>query len=106
MSDEVDPKEVAARFASIPRMPVIQLDNKTTLKLAAILPPAHRGGDPKGWCLVGRVTAEGNEEELFAIETDQETAEILARSFEEAARELREVTKDARKGRSIGRDGL
>lgn len=75
MTAEAD--RVKAAFAGLPSLPVVQMDEATTLKVGAVVRPAEPGGPHRGFLVVGKPTEEGRQRELFAIEADRATLESL-----------------------------
>lgn len=87
MTDEAD--RYKAAFAKLPSLPVVRMDEDTTIRVSAVLRPAEPGGPSKAFLVVGKPTEGGEARELFAIEADVKTIESLKAQLGDAIRELR-----------------
>jgi hypothetical protein len=96
-----DADRVKAAFAGLPSLPVLQMDEATTLKVGAVVRPAEPGGPHRGFLVVGKPTEEGQQRELFAIEADRATLESLKLQLQDAIDELRGLDT----GRQARRNG-
>lgn len=87
MTDEAD--RYKAAFAKLPTLPVVRMDEDTTIRVSAVLRPAEAGGPNRAFLVVGKPTEGGEARELFAIEADVRTIESLKAQLGEALQELR-----------------
>lgn len=86
-----DPELVKARFDTFPKMPVVQLDRQTAVKLELLgtqRPPRAGHGWHKGLVVI---SGEGEQDGLIAIKADRETIEAIVDQLQGIAGRLREL---------------